>query len=248
MFQLPENKRREITSNRRKRVFIYGNSLAGKTTFADKFPDPVMLNSDGSTSNITAPIVPIVKKEFNDGRRIIELSPWEVFLKTIELLEKKQNTFKTVVVDLVEGMYEHCRSYIFKKHNFEHESDLGFGKGYSMVDKEFFDTMNRVLNLDYEYIILISRQKTEAVTKRNGENISTIKPDLRDKVMNEIVKSIDLIGRITCENNEKRILSFKNDDYVFGGVRIPINNAVIPADFEAFKNNFIIKNINKQGE
>ncbi|MDV5043064.1 AAA family ATPase, partial [Faecalibacterium duncaniae] len=37
--------------------------------------------------------------------------------------EKKQNDFKTIVVDLLEDTYEACRVYICDRQGWEHESD-----------------------------------------------------------------------------------------------------------------------------
>ena len=235
MITLPENKRRDISLNKRKRVWIYGGSFSGKTTFADKFPDPIMFNTDGNTANITAQCIHIKDEVKTNGRMIDRKYAWEIFKEYLTLLEAKQNDFKTVVFDLVEGLYEYCRSYIFAKEGIEHESDQGFGKGYALVEKEFVDVMKRVCNLDYDNIILISRETNNTnVTKKGGESISVIKPDLRDKISNTLTGMVDLVGRVIVDNDTNRKLSFKNDEYVFGGGRLNIKAKEISLNYDAF--------------
>ncbi len=241
MIKLPENKRRDVSQIKRKRVLLYGGSFSGKTTFADQFPDPIMLNTDGNTANITAPCIHIKDTVEVNGRMTERVDAWSVFKEYLTLLEAKQNNFKTVVVDLVEGMYEYCRSYVFEKNKMTHESDQGYGKGFALVEKEFLDVMKRVCNLDYENIILISRETNNTnVTKKTGESISLIKPDLRDKISNSLIGMIDLVGRVVVDNDTNRKLSFKNDEFVFGGGRLNIKAKEIPLNYDAFTQLFTV--------
>ena len=51
---LPKNERRNFDSVNRRRVWIYGAPFSGKTTFANAFPDPLMLNTDGNVTFVDA--------------------------------------------------------------------------------------------------------------------------------------------------------------------------------------------------
>ena len=97
---LPENKRRNIEQVHKRKLWIYGAPFSGKTTFANSFPDPLMLNTDGNVENVDAPYIPIRDNVKVEGRMTKRTLAWEVFKDTISELEKKQNTFKTIVVDL----------------------------------------------------------------------------------------------------------------------------------------------------
>ena len=101
---LPENKRRSIEQVHKRKLWIYGAPFSGKTTFANSFPDPLMLNTDGNVENVDAPYIPIRDNVKVEGRMTKRTLAWEVFKDTISELEKKQNTFKTIVVDLLEDM------------------------------------------------------------------------------------------------------------------------------------------------
>jgi len=44
---------------------------------------------------------------------------------------------KTIVLDTVDNAYKMCSDYVCKKFKIEHESDLGYGKGYALINNEF---------------------------------------------------------------------------------------------------------------
>ena len=57
-----------------------------------------------------------------------------------------------------------------------------------MVRSEFLNTLKRLVNLDYENIILISHEdrSRDLTRKGGGDKISSIKPNLQDKVANKV--------------------------------------------------------------
>lgn len=219
MVTLPENKRRKLTEVTRRKLWIYGAPFTGKTTFANEFPDPLMLNTDGNTSYVDAPVVPIKDEVTTTGRRTSRKFAWQVFKEYIDELEKKDNDFKTIVVDLVEDLYESCRLYMYDKLGIEHESDDPF-KAWDEVRTEFLSTMRRVTNLDYENIVLISHEdSTKDILSRAGAKLTTFKPNIQEKVANKIAGMVDLVCRVVVEDNE-HILSFKTTTTQFGGGRL----------------------------
>lgn len=235
MITLPENKRKPINQAAKKKLWIYGSAFSGKSTFADKFPDPLFLNTDGNIGNITAPAIPIKRIVKMNGRIKDETLPWEVFKETIEELEKKQNTFKTIVVDLLEDLREYCREYMYQKLGIEHESDAGFGKGYDMINNEFLGTIKRLMNLDYENIILISHEDTSKdITKKSGDKLTSIRPNINEKLANKVAGMVDMVARVIAYSDVDRRLSFKADDVVFGGGRLNIKGQEISLDYNKF--------------
>ena len=156
---LPENKRRNIEKIEKKTIWLYGSPFSGKTTFANKFPDPLMLNTDGNIKFVDAPFIPIKDEVKVTGRMTQRKFAWEVFKEAIAELEKKENTFKTIIVDLLEDTYEYCRLYMYDQMGITHESDDSF-RAWDKVRTEFLSTLKRLMNLDYENIILISHEDT----------------------------------------------------------------------------------------
>ena len=212
---------------------MYGSPFSGKTTFANKFPDPLMLNTDGNIKFVDAPFIPIRDEVKVTGRMTQRKFAWEVFKEAIAELEKKENDFKTIVVDLLEDTYEYCRLYMYDQMGITHESDDSF-RAWDKVRTEFLSTLKRLMNLDYENIILISHEDTSKdITKRGGDKITAIKPNLQEKAANKVAGMVDMVARIIADDN-KRILSFKSDEVVFGGGRLSTSVNEIDLDYDTF--------------
>ena len=231
MAKLPANKRRNAEAPTKRTMWIYGSPFSGKTTFADSAPDPLMLNTDGNAVYVTAPYVSIQDEITVNGRITQRKMAWVVFKEFIDELEKGQNDFKTIVVDLVNDTYEMCRLYMYDKLGITHESDDTF-RAWDKVRTEYLSTMRRVLHLPYENIILISHEDaTKDLTKKSGEKITSIKPKMNDKVADSLAGMVGFVGRVYVDDG-KHMLSVKSDEVVYGGGRLSVSDVVIPLDWD----------------
>ncbi len=227
---LPSTDRRQVGKTTKRKLWIYGSAFSGKTTFVDSAPNPLNLNTDGNIQFVTMPYVAI--KDTYEGR--VKVFAWKVFKDTIDELEKGNNEFKTIIVDLLEDTYEQCRLYMYDQMGITHESDDSF-KAWDKVRTEFLSTIRRLMNLDYENIILISHEDTSRdITKKSNDKITAIKPNLQDKVANKVAGMVDIVARVVVEDDDTRILSFKSTEMVFGGGRLKnISKTQIPLDWNA---------------
>ena len=230
---LPKNERRDLTKITKKVLWIYGKPFSGKTWFANRFPDPLMLNTDGNIKYVDSPFISIRDEVTSSGRMTTTKLGWEVFKDVIDELAKKQNEFKTIIVDLLEDTYEMCRLYMYKEMGISHESDDSF-RAWDKVRTEFLSTMRKLVNLDYENIILISHEDTSRdIMKKGGDKITAIKPNMQDKVANKIAGMVDLVTRLVSEGDTRK-LTFKNSETVFGGGRLIVKEDEINADYDEF--------------
>ena len=230
---LPKNERRDLTKITKKVLWIYGKPFSGKTWFANRFPDPLMLNTDGNIKYVDSPFISIRDEVTSSGRMTTTKLGWEVFKDVIDELAKKQNEFKTIIVDLLEDTYEMCRLYMYKEMGITHESDDSF-RAWDKVRTEFLSTMRKLVNLDYENIILISHEDTSRdIMKKGGDKITAIKPNMQDKVANKIAGMVDLVTRLVSEGDTRK-LTFKNSETVFGGGRLIVKEDEINADYDEF--------------
>lgn len=232
MSLLPKNERREVKQFAKKKLWVYAAPFAGKSTLADKFPDPLFLSTDGNVNNITAPYLMIKNTVTTEGRLTKTTLAWETLKDVVTELEKKDNTFKTIVIDLVEDTYEHCRAWCYKQMGIEHESDNSF-KAWDFVRKEYLDTMKRIMNLDYENIILISHEdSSKDITKKSGDKITSIRPNITEKIALKLAGMVDIVARIVVDEG-RRTISFKSDNVIFGGGRLKLTTTEIPLDYDA---------------
>lgn len=231
---LPKNKKRDIETSSKKKIWLYAPPFAGKTTLTDKFPDVLIGTTDGNIKNVTAPYVYIKDEVTVEGRMTKRKFAWEVFKDFISELEKKQNDFKTITLDLVEDTREMCRLYMYDKLGIQHESDSGYGKGWDIIKTEYLSTMRRFFNLDYDNLIICSHEDiTKNITKKSGEQVTRIAPNIQEAIATKLAGMVDIVARIIVNDDGSRVISFKTDNVIFGGGRLNVTEKEIPCTYEA---------------
>jgi len=231
---LPNNERRDITKENYKKLWIYGAPFSGKTTFVDKAPNPINLNTDGNIKYVTMPYVSIRDEVKVEGRQTITTLAWQQFKDAIFELQKEDNDFETIVVDLLEDTYEHCRLYMYEQLGITHESDDSF-RAWDKVRTEFLSTIKKLLNLNYNIVLISHEDASKDIMKKGGDKITAIKPNINDKVANKIAGMVDIVGRVVADG-DIRTLSFKTDEVVFGGGRLTLDKKDIPLDWDELMN------------
>jgi phage nucleotide-binding protein len=242
---LPSTNRVAVDATTHKKMWIYGQPFSGKTTVCDAAPTPLNLNTDGNVKTVTMARLPI--KDTMDGRQ--KKLAWEVFKGAIDDLEAGSD-FETIVVDLLEDTYESCRLFMYKQMGITHESDDSF-RAWDKVRTEFLSTFRRLLNLPYNIILISHEDMSKDITKRSGDKITAIRPNIQDKIANKIAGMVDIVCRVLVED-DGRYLSFKSDSVVFGGGRITGHGKTqIPLSWEAIEDFYATvggKNTVKQPE
>lgn len=225
---LPSIERVQTNMSENKKMWIYGVPFSGKTTLCDSAPTPLNLNTDGNVKNVTMPRIPI--KNTAVGR---QMKPaWEVFKEAIDDLEKGSD-FETIVVDLLEDTYESCRLYMYNQLGITHESDDSF-RAWDKVRTEFLSTIKRLMNLPYNIVLISHEDTSKDITKKSGDKITAIKPNIQDKIANKIAGMVDVVCRVAVDNLDQRWLCFKTDGVQFGGGRLKgITDTQIPLSWDA---------------
>lgn len=228
---LPSTSRVTIEQNGYKKIWIYGQPFSGKTTFADQSPTPLNLNTDGNVKYVTMPRVPIKDEVTVEGRLTKRKFAWEIFKETIDELEKGSD-FETVVVDLLEDVYDYARVKVCDDNGWSHESDDSF-KAYEITRNEFLRTIKRLINLPYNIILLSHEDTSIDIMKKGGDKVTAIRPNINEKVAKKVAGMVDLVARLVVDGNE-RTLNFKSDEVVFGGGRLKdIKFTEISLDWDA---------------
>lgn len=112
-----------------KKVVIYGPEGIGKSTFASRFPDPIFIDTEGSTNSM-------------DLARFPKPTSWQMILDEVEYARSHPNEMKTLVIDTVDWAESLCIKNICDKHQKSGIEDFGYGNGYVYVKEE----MGRFLN------------------------------------------------------------------------------------------------------
>ena len=230
---LPKNIRREKKLDLTPDMWIYADSYVGKSTFIDSFDDVLFINTDGNTDNTTSPVIQVSDRSYMQGRIKKTEFGWEKFKEVVMALTSEENTYKMVAIDLLEDLYEMCRTYVFDKENIEHESDSGFGKGWDKVRTEFINEMKKLKALGYA-TVFISKEIRNEVNQRNGTNYTTFHPNLNAKMSNVISGIVDLTVHLE-KTDDERYINLIPDQYTFGGGRFGFKKDKVELNRESFE-------------
>lgn len=122
----------QITRGKRARaqkVVIYGPEGIGKSSFASQFPEPVFIDTEGSTDNM-------------DVARLDKPTSWTMLVNEIAFIKANPTECKTLVVDTVDWAEQLAVAHVCSQHGKQGIEDFGWGKGYTYVQEE----MGRFLN------------------------------------------------------------------------------------------------------
>lgn len=114
-----------------KKVVIYGPEGIGKSTFASKFPDPVFIDTEGSTNSM-------------DVARLPKASSWQILLDQVDYVRTHPTMCKTLIIDTMDWAEAMCIQYICDKHRKSGIEDFGYGNGYTYVKEEIGRFLNKL--------------------------------------------------------------------------------------------------------
>lgn len=131
MSVLPKNERKVAKETPRNFV-IFGGTMHGKTYFADEFPNPLNLNTDGNAEMIETPSLNIANKRNAKGEIVKSAS--EYLSEIILELETTNHTFETVVIDVIDDIITMFEQEIIEEHGVKSVGDISWGKGHQMLE------------------------------------------------------------------------------------------------------------------
>lgn len=114
-----------------KKVVIYGPEGIGKSTFASRFPEPLFIDTEGSTKEM-------------DVARTPTPSSWVMLLEQIDYVKHHPDICKTLVIDTLDWAEQMCVTHICEKHGKSGIEDFGYGNGYVYAKEEFGRLLNRL--------------------------------------------------------------------------------------------------------
>ena len=171
------------------KMVLYGVEGIGKSTFASKAPDPLFIDTEGST------------KDLNVKR--VDPSPktWMELVTYIQEIRNSNEVFcKTLVIDTADWAERMCIQHICDKNQKTGIEDWGYGKGYTYVYEEFGKLINAltdIVNKGINVIILAhaSLRKFEQPDENGSYDRYTLKLNDSPKtsIANMIKEWADLV-------------------------------------------------------
>ena len=111
-------------ANKPVKCVVYGPEGIGKSTFAASFPDPLFIDTEGST-------------DLMDVKRFDRAGNWPTLLLQMQAVRQNPNVCRTLVLDTADWAERMCEDLVCRRGNQESIEGFGYGKGYTMVKEEF---------------------------------------------------------------------------------------------------------------
>ena len=98
------------------KVVVYGPEGIGKSTFASQFPDPLFIDTEGSTKKLGV-------------NRYPKPTSWEMLNNEVRDVITSKNC-KTLVIDTIDWAEQLCLRSICDRYQKKGIEDFGYGIGY----------------------------------------------------------------------------------------------------------------------
>lgn len=116
------------------KVVLYGPEGIGKTSLAARFPNPVYIDTEGSTRNF-------------DLARLPAPTSWEMLKQEAEYPLTHPGEVGTLVIDTADWAEKQCHRAVCQRAGKSGIEEFGYGKGYTYAAEEFgrlLDILDRV--------------------------------------------------------------------------------------------------------
>lgn len=227
--QLPTEKQTKKQTITDQIVLLYGPNKIGKTEMCAEIPDSLILATEAGHNHVEAFVQPIKN--------------WEEFLAACAEIAKMKHSFKVVVIDTVANLFRFCTDHVLAAHNIQHESDLGYGKGYALVRNEFTRAINKMSMLPVG-LWMVAHSTEKEIETRTGTKRTRIVPNLPEKIGQYLLDLADVVAlcgiaksEADAKQTERVIFTKPNLDYVAGDrtKRLPPK---MPLSYPAFAEAF----------
>ena len=180
-------------------VFLYGGWKTGKTTTAVKFPKHFLLAFEKGYAAIP-------------GAMAQPINSWSEFRQVLRQLkdDKAKEMFETIIIDTADIAYDYCSKYICANNDADTVSDIPFGKGYGLVEKEFDECLRQIVQMGYG-LVVISHESDKTFTDEGGKQFNKIVPTLDKRANNVLARMCDIIGytrSVTDTDGNEKVVMF----------------------------------------
>lgn len=113
------------------KVVVYGPEGIGKSTFASKFPNPLFIDTEGSTNHM-------------DLARFDKPSSWTMLNQQIQYVKSNPDICDTLVIDTIDWAERLCVEDVCARYHKSGIEEFGYGNGYVYTKEEFGRFLNRL--------------------------------------------------------------------------------------------------------
>ena len=114
----------------------------------------------------------------------------------VQQLTKKpelKDKFEAIAIDTADEAWELCTKYVCANNNADSVSDIPYGKGYGMIEKEFDEALRSIVQMNYG-LVIISHDTDKVFTDESKQQYNKIVPTLDKRANNICARMCDIIG------------------------------------------------------
>ena len=201
-------------------ILLYGMPKGGKTSFAAQMPDNLLCAFESGYNAL-----PNIKA--------VDIDKWATFKLVLRQLKKPEakEMYKTITIDTAGIAYTLCEEYICSQQGVSSISEVPWGAGYGLVEKEFQNCLRQITQLGYG-LVLISHSATRIEKTSDGSEVEIVAPDLAKRAYKVINQLVDIIGYIDVQwdddGNSRRYLYTRKTPRIMAGSRFKYLAPKIP--------------------
>lgn len=113
------------------KVLLYGPEGVGKSTFASQFPEPLFIDTEGSTDHM-------------DVMRTDKPTSWAMLCSLVDEVIADPFICRTLVIDTADWAERLCMENIMSVNKVSSIESLGYGKGYVMLMEQFGKLLDKL--------------------------------------------------------------------------------------------------------
>lgn len=215
-----------------KSFLIYGDKKSGKTSNAVKFPKPFLVAFEKGYNMLSGVIAQPINK-WSEALTVKKQLLKDV--AAVEKGEKKETSFKTVIVDTGDLAYDMCETHILDKEGVEYLDETESKRGYKAVEREYDSFFQDIVKAGYT-LVVISHSDTVQM-KENGEKYDRTQPTVAKRGLKVLARLVDVIGYSTSETNDDgttgMVLHLRGNKNLEAGSRNKYMSEKIPFTYSA---------------
>lgn len=180
------------------KMLLFGKPNIGKTTFASSFPNAIVLNTDGNLGAFKTPSYDITNWLCDAKAKRLGIREEESFVNVVDALIAGDHDFDTIIVEIGYHIYNFMRSYVLDKTGIDHEADLGYGKGWTLVRTVWERQILKLFGSSYNVLFITHESMVEV--ENRGKKFTIPTTDLPAGQTKFISGLCQITARMTIED------------------------------------------------
>jgi hypothetical protein len=224
LVSLPKEKTKPLDRIEEYLTFLYGVQKIGKSTFGSMMDDPLFIATEPGLNALS----------------VFAVFPrtWKEMLEVCAELDKSKD-YKTIVIDTIDNAYDLCLDHVCKEEGIKHPEDMDYGKGWSLVKKEFQRVITKLAQ-GPRGLLIISHAQDQTIKSRTAEVTKAV-PTIGGSARRFILGLADIILYAEMSQQKegmRRVLHAAPSESWEAGDRTGRLPAEIPLDWPTVKTAF----------